>query len=491
LRHALGIHPGLKSIEEHQKFLPQLERYVDLCAGLVNISVEGKKISLAHPTVKEYLERNREGISLPGQDRISRDCLTYLSFENFATSVCTSDYQLAVRRTLHPFFDYVSQYWGRHLASDPERILQSEVGILFDNDNALCSAVQPTATLPFHLSDVKALDTSGHWEDFDLFGEVSEDGNIPAAAVASEWGFFHGEENLGSSPSPRQRKMKDERCWIVTKTTPLHAAIAFDLSFTLSRLLESQAVVNATDSHGRTALYFAAQTGHEAALNLLLDHQADMEIGDRDSWKPLYIASYNGHQGIVEILQSRGAQITLPNLHDTESQQMRRLFEAVWRLIGVDYKYPGAERLSFTQFEAYDIRHVTEMYPRCPVFLLQRLGVTNTSRRRVLKYLKIHAERLSVISDKEQIPLRSELLKPTIGPPQNRERSHFSETVASFVTDPRPPDFKEFFLNKKTLEPSLVEGMLPPFPQEQTTTQQGLCTYCYQPLNETDPKGWK
>jgi hypothetical protein len=87
LRHALGIHPGLKSIEEHQKFLPQLERYVDLCAGLVNISVEGKKIPLAHSTVKEYLERNREGISLPGQDRISRDCLTYLSFEDFNTGV--------------------------------------------------------------------------------------------------------------------------------------------------------------------------------------------------------------------------------------------------------------------------------------------------------------------------------------------------------------------------------------------------------------------
>jgi len=75
----------------------------------------------------------------------------------------------------------------------------------------------------------------------------------------------------------------------------------------VTALLEAGAAVNARDAQGRTALYLAAQGGHQATAQALLDHGADPNIKDNAGRSPLSAALANGHTGTAQSLRSRGA----------------------------------------------------------------------------------------------------------------------------------------------------------------------------------------
>jgi hypothetical protein len=67
--------------------------------------------------------------------------------------------------------------------------------------------------------------------------------------------------------------------------------------------------VNKKDSHGRTALYWAAGNGHEAVVKLLLDKGADLEAKDEWGQTPLSQAARNGHEAVVKLLLDKGADL--------------------------------------------------------------------------------------------------------------------------------------------------------------------------------------
>ena len=58
----------------------------------------------------------------------------------------------------------------------------------------------------------------------------------------------------------------------------------------LFRLGCPDAVVNAKDSEGCTALYWASSEGSEAVVRELLPHGADVNIHPEDGWTPLMTA---------------------------------------------------------------------------------------------------------------------------------------------------------------------------------------------------------
>jgi ankyrin repeat protein len=62
------------------------------------------------------------------------------------------------------------------------------------------------------------------------------------------------------------------------------------------------------DEDGRTPLWWAAWSGHEAVVELLLEKgKADVNLQDKNSWTPLLSAAKHGHEAVVELLQSFGA----------------------------------------------------------------------------------------------------------------------------------------------------------------------------------------
>ena len=75
-------------------------------------------------------------------------------------------------------------------------------------------------------------------------------------------------------------------------------------------LLAMGAVLELTDSWGRTPLSYAAENGHEAMIKLLLEEGAELESKDsKFSRTPLLWAAEKGHEAVVKLLLNKGADL--------------------------------------------------------------------------------------------------------------------------------------------------------------------------------------
>lgn len=68
-------------------------------------------------------------------------------------------------------------------------------------------------------------------------------------------------------------------------------------------LLEQGTRVDAKDMSGRTPLSWAAEKGHEAAIQHLVKNGASINADDHLGQTPLSLAATNGHDGTVQLLQ--------------------------------------------------------------------------------------------------------------------------------------------------------------------------------------------
>ena len=79
---------------------------------------------------------------------------------------------------------------------------------------------------------------------------------------------------------------------------------------TISSLLDEGQNANATDTHGVTALIYAAREGHVDVINILLDHGAEIDgLGKNQQLTPLQQAAWNNHLDCAQLLIERGADI--------------------------------------------------------------------------------------------------------------------------------------------------------------------------------------
>ncbi|TPX37453.1 hypothetical protein SmJEL517_g00580 [Synchytrium microbalum] len=84
-------------------------------------------------------------------------------------------------------------------------------------------------------------------------------------------------------------------------------------------LIEHDADTNATDSNGKTSLYWAAEQGLCDMVRLLIDHGARPNLSNDNGETPMWIASQNGHLDVIEYLFDQSADINLaPNGDKTE-----------------------------------------------------------------------------------------------------------------------------------------------------------------------------
>lgn len=73
-------------------------------------------------------------------------------------------------------------------------------------------------------------------------------------------------------------------------------------------LLEKGAPVNKTDTHGRTALSYAAEQGNMGVAQVLLEYGADVNAKDNSGMTAIMYARENGRKEMVQILQNAGAK---------------------------------------------------------------------------------------------------------------------------------------------------------------------------------------
>jgi hypothetical protein len=230
-------------------FLPEIEILGSICAGLITVDEKSDIIRLVHYTTQEYFERASSFSN--AETDITVTCVTYLSFDTFATGFCKTDREFEARLQLNPLYNYAARNWGHHA-----RAASTEVKQLI---------------LDFLENDAKV--------------------SAFSHAMMTSKGYFRYSQN-----EPRQM-------------TGIHLAAYFGLKEVMIALFERGAEPESKDRHGQTPLSYAAGSGRETVVKLLLERSAELESKDRYGQTPLSYAARSGHEAVVKLLLERGAEL--------------------------------------------------------------------------------------------------------------------------------------------------------------------------------------
>ncbi|KFY23766.1 hypothetical protein V491_02414 [Pseudogymnoascus sp. VKM F-3775] len=258
LRHALAVE--IDKLELDEENLPDIEDIISVCAGLVTIDEESTAVRLVHYTTQEYFERTQTFWFPSAHTDIMATCITYLSFNVFATGSCATDEQFKARLQKNVLYDYAAQNWGHH---------------------ARVALTKKHLVLHFLKCEAK----------------VSASSQAMGALEGNSW---YGEE-------------------VPMHSTGVHLAAYFGLGEVMIDLLQNGCHLDLKDTYGQTPLLLAAANGHGAVVKLLATMDGiDLNSKDNDGKTPLLRAAANGHDGVVKLLLPIGG--VNPNLKDDDGE---------------------------------------------------------------------------------------------------------------------------------------------------------------------------
>lgn len=132
LKHALAVSPG--AIDTDIDALIDEEIFVSVCLGIVTVEPERGTLGFIHHTAQEFFQQYPIETPSRAQELLAKTCLTYLSFEVFATGYCGNQRSLSARLERYPFFEYAARWWGLHLRPvSNEEVLTQAVRLLRDD----------------------------------------------------------------------------------------------------------------------------------------------------------------------------------------------------------------------------------------------------------------------------------------------------------------------------------------------------------------------
>ncbi|CZR59486.1 uncharacterized protein PAC_09378 [Phialocephala subalpina] len=289
LQHALAVRPGKFLAAELGKYEPPEQGLVDDCEGLVLINRQSETMTLAHPTIRDYLNSAGPGIFKDDPEvEIARTCLTYLSYDVFSEGPCTHDIHFSARLGKYPLLEYAAHHWGDHARGEPELKLHESILTFFLKGLNLLSSVQ-------------AGDGTKHLQDW--YWDRERLKNVGGLWVAVRFG-------LASIVSILLQQNEDIETKYHNDQRVLHVAAQRGYEAVVQVLLDHNADITAKTSTGYTALHQAVESGHKAVVSLLLERGAAVD-GQTKSGRetPLWLAARSGNEELARVLLDAGGDI--------------------------------------------------------------------------------------------------------------------------------------------------------------------------------------
>ena len=249
LQHALAVRLGDHSLDEEA--LEDEALIISVSAGLITLDAQSRTMRLVHFTVEEYFRGMQQKWFPDADRRISKTCLTYLSFDIFESGRCLFDQELEVRLHKNRFLDYAARNWGHHVSRVEDHAVENlALEFLGSNSKVSCSN---------------------------------------QVMLAPESGYRHRYFS---------QDLRDQ-------VFGMHLAANFGLRSIVKMMLEAGTAVDAKDSAGQTPLSYAAAAGHETIVKFLVSCKGvAADSKDRRGRSPLSWAAANGHETIVKFLVS-------------------------------------------------------------------------------------------------------------------------------------------------------------------------------------------
>ncbi|KGO73285.1 hypothetical protein PITC_085840 [Penicillium italicum] len=278
LVHALGVREDDTEFIESGCVVPEI--LLSVSAGLIKIDKQENTIRLVHQTLHEYFERFPGRLLPDSHSKLAKICLTYLSFDAFASGPCTCNKTLEERLTRHKFFRYASHHWGQHVQSSHE----DHAGLIlqhFRDKQKLMSCVQAMYV---------SLQQTKNW--FDCYPK-----RVELLHLTAYWGLTRMSSlQLATQIGVDVLNSRAE--------TPLLIAAQRDHTEVVELFLHSGADINAQSSRGETALYWAAKNGNRALAQLLLLHHAEI-LADLEGWTAINWVVVRGDIELLRLLLER------------------------------------------------------------------------------------------------------------------------------------------------------------------------------------------
>jgi ankyrin repeat protein len=294
--------------------IPNEEKLIDLCFGLVVVDDITKTVRLVHFTSQEYLNRKKI-ISQNSDTTLAIACTTYLSFYEFKKHDCPSCNRFVIRCDTHYFFKYAVANLSFHLSSSGQddtveafrRFLDSEGNVVtyYDALRRHSRLVRAPAQR-IRLLDASAIGYAGmvkHLLENGSGISTTDQDLFTSLHLAARNGHLSVVELLlgkGANPNAVDKR----------EFTPLHHAAHKGYTEIARVLLESGADPALADDEMETPLHKAAQSGHLDLVKLLLEKCADPNPVNRWKITPLHLAAGKGHTEVARVLLESGADAT-------------------------------------------------------------------------------------------------------------------------------------------------------------------------------------
>jgi hypothetical protein len=136
LQIAVSLEADMTKLEKID--MPDEEKLIDICFGLVMMDDVNKTVRLAHFTAQEYL--NRMNIIPQNSDTtLAIACTTYLSFDEFKKNACPSCQDYRHRCNRHHYFEYSVANISFHLNSSNQESTVKAFGRFLDHEDNILS----------------------------------------------------------------------------------------------------------------------------------------------------------------------------------------------------------------------------------------------------------------------------------------------------------------------------------------------------------------
>ncbi|KAF7587418.1 hypothetical protein BBP40_007258 [Aspergillus hancockii] len=292
------------------------ELLTTICAGTLIVDSKIGTLRLAHVTLQEYLQRNREKIFARSQEYITASCVKYLSLEEFKEGPCTNNQAMLARLQQHPFLHYAATEWGYHALGTAESACKDAIITFLSNRFTVESAIQ-AKNMP---------------RDWRFYPQSIDSSSYPIGVAGIALAAFFGlativEAMLDNSGNEDSYKDNEKALFwaamggsveviklLLTKgTSPnvsgvMRAAAENGHEHSIRILVANGGDVNAESYEDEgNALQVAAMKGDETLIRCLLELGADPNRGGGELGSVLHIAAVNGDESITQLLLENGA----------------------------------------------------------------------------------------------------------------------------------------------------------------------------------------
>ncbi|SJL14339.1 uncharacterized protein ARMOST_17795 [Armillaria ostoyae] len=331
LRHALAVEPGMTALDPDNLYDDDLLGSV--CAGLVvmdwaytefrHFQLGGPIMRFVHYTTQEYFISRHNDLFPNIQDKITRTCLTYMSFDNLALPRTVlearlpdrsrSDLTICLRQLAekHPFLYYSSSCWAYHAKGKVEHSIQEEIIAFLGVARNRVAADTFRAVLTFHGTDsltpsplqFAAYHGLVHIMEALLNQGADTQGELLLIAAA-QGGHLDMVKLLLSRASVDVNQVDPKK-----RCTPLIEAASQGHEEVVKAILESKHMnsLNSVDQFGDSALFWAISRSCLGVVRILLAAPGiNVTLNNNSGRSPLAHAVHFGQGDIVGMLLKRG-----------------------------------------------------------------------------------------------------------------------------------------------------------------------------------------